>query len=57
LSLMKCNVILEASRANAREGDISKWHGATLLNGGYIFVAPNKHYRKCAAAVCEVAMS
>jgi hypothetical protein len=35
LLLMKYNVILEASRADAREGDISKWHGATLLNGGY----------------------
>ena len=29
LPLVKCKATLEASRAHAREGDISKWHGAT----------------------------
>ena len=36
-SLMKCNAILEASITIATEGDMSKWHGATLLSGGYSF--------------------
>jgi hypothetical protein len=43
---MKCNAILETSIAVAAEGDMSKWHGATLLNGGYISLSYNEHYRK-----------
>jgi hypothetical protein len=42
---MKCNVILEASRV-IEGGDISNWHGATLLNGGYIHFSPNISNRK-----------
>ncbi len=57
LSLMKCNVILEASRAKAREGEISKWHGATLLNGGYIHFAPNVSYRKSADISLDLPVS
>lgn len=35
LSLVKCNAIPAASITIATEGDRSKSHGATLLNGGY----------------------
>jgi hypothetical protein len=51
LSLMKRNVILETSRANARDGDIYKWHGATLPNGRYNHFAPNVSYRAIGLAV------
>jgi len=43
---MKCNAILEVSIAVATEGDMSKWHGATLLNGGYIILSPNNSYQQ-----------
>jgi hypothetical protein len=43
---MKCNAILEASIAVAAEGDMSKWHGATLLNGGYIMLSSKIYYRQ-----------
>jgi hypothetical protein len=35
-----------ASRANAREGGISKWHGATLLHGRYTHSSHKIYYRK-----------
>jgi hypothetical protein len=42
---MKCNAILETSIAVAAEGDMSKWPGATLLNGGYNDISSKLYYQ------------
>jgi hypothetical protein len=46
LSLMKCNATSEDVPRKMKEGAISNWHGATLLNGGYIQISPKEDYRK-----------